>query len=150
MKAIRPSFGNAKSGGTHVNFSGAAVAKNAPHLANAVKLIEYLVSEKAQAMYAKGNYETPVRAGVKGDESVNFAGVLKVDPLQVAEIAKYRKQASQLVAVTATARLPRWPVLAPWWWPPPRLGRPSRLPAARLRVVLGPRPPRCPWRQTPR
>ena len=48
-------------------------------------------------MYAKGNYETPVRAGVKGDESVNFAGVLKVDPLPVAEIAKYRKQASQLV-----------------------------------------------------
>ena len=97
MKAIRPTFGNAKSGGTHVNVSGAAVAKNAPHQANAVKLIEYLVSEKAQAMYAKGNYETPVRAGVKGDESVNFAGVLKVDPLPVAEIAKYRKQASQLV-----------------------------------------------------
>ncbi|MBC7435491.1 MAG: extracellular solute-binding protein [Bdellovibrionales bacterium] len=94
IKAIRPTF--AKTGGTHVNVSGAAVAKNAPNRINAVKLIEYLVSEKAQTMYAKGNFEQPVRAGVKPDDVVAF-GPLKVDSLPVAEIAKYRKQASLLV-----------------------------------------------------
>lgn len=95
IKAIRPVF--AKTGGTHVNVSGAAVARNAPNRANAVKLMEFLVSEQAQSIYAKANYEQPVRAGVKTDESVMFEGALKVDSLPVAEIAKYRKQASLLV-----------------------------------------------------
>lgn len=94
IKAIRPTF--AKSGGTHVNISGVAIAKDAPNRANAVRLVEYLASENAQAMYAKANYEQPVRAGVKGDDLVAF-GPLKVDTLQVAEIAKYRKQASALI-----------------------------------------------------
>jgi iron(III) transport system substrate-binding protein len=98
IKVIRPTFANAKSGGTHVNISGAAVAKNAPQRANAVKLVEFLVSEPAQALYAEINYEYPVRKGVALDSiTASSIGELKVDPLPVAEIAKYRKQASALV-----------------------------------------------------
>jgi len=97
IKAIRPTFANARSGGTHVNVSGAAVAKHAPHRANAVKLLEYLVGENAQALYAKANYEQPVRPGVKADDVVAGFGPLKVDPLPLGEIAKHRKQASALV-----------------------------------------------------
>lgn len=98
IKVIRPTFGNAKSGGTHVNISGAAVAKNAPHRANAVKLLEFLVSAPAQTLYAQINYEYPVRKGVVLDPIVaTTIGELKVDPLPIAEIAKYRKQASTLV-----------------------------------------------------
>ena len=97
IKVVRPTFKNAKSGGTHVNVSGAAVAKHAPHKANAVKLLEYLASPVAQALYAQANYEYPVRANVKLDPVIAGFGPLKVDPLPLAEIAKHRKQASQLV-----------------------------------------------------
>lgn len=96
IKVIRPTF--AKTGGTHVNISGAAVAKNAPNKANAVKLIEFLVSEPAQVLYAQANYEYPVRRGVALDPIIaSSIGELKVDPLPLTEIAKHRKQASALV-----------------------------------------------------
>ncbi len=63
-----------QTGGTHVNVSGAAVAKHAPHKDNAVKLLEYLVSEPAQALYARANYEYPVRANVAQDPGDGGAG----------------------------------------------------------------------------
>ena len=97
IKVIRPTFANDKSGGTHVNVSGASVARHAPNKANAVKLLEFLVSEPAQALYAQANYEYPIRKGVTLDPVVASFGELKVDPLPVADIAKYRKQASELV-----------------------------------------------------
>lgn len=95
IQAIRPTF--AKTGGTHVNISGAAVAKHAPNKSNAVTLLEYLVSEPAQALYARANYEYPIRANVQQDAVMSAMGPLKIDTLSVVEIAKYRKQASQLV-----------------------------------------------------
>ncbi|VWX62008.1 Iron uptake protein A1 [Burkholderiales bacterium 8X] len=98
IKVVKPSFANAKSGGTHVNVSGAAVARNAPQRAHAVKLLEFLVSESAQVLYAQANYEYPVRKGVALDPIVAASiGELKIDPLPLTEIAKYRKQASMLV-----------------------------------------------------
>jgi iron(III) transport system substrate-binding protein len=97
IKVIRPTFANEKSNGTHVNISGAAVAKYAPNKDNALKLLEYLVSDKAQGLYANANYEYPVKAGVKLDPVIASFGPLVVDPLPLVEIAKHRKQASQLV-----------------------------------------------------
>lgn len=97
IKVVRPTFANEKSGGTHVNVSGAAVAARAPNKANAIKLLDFLVSEPAQALYAQANYEYPVRKGVKLDPVIASFGELKVDPLPLTEIAKYRKQASELV-----------------------------------------------------
>ena len=96
IKVIRPTF--AKTGGTHVNISGAAVAKNAPHKAEAVKLMEFLVSDSAQAFYAETNFEYPVRRGVTLEPIIGEAiGELRPDPLPIAEVAKYRKQASTLI-----------------------------------------------------
>ena len=60
-RVILPTF---EGGGTHVNLSGVVLAKHAPNKANAMKLIEWLVGEKAQHMYADLNYEYPVRAGI--------------------------------------------------------------------------------------
>jgi len=97
IKVVRPTFANEKSRGTHVNISGASIAKYAPNKDNAVKLLEYLVSDKAQSLYANANYEYPVKAGVKLDPVVASFGTLVVDPLPLTEIAKHRKQASELV-----------------------------------------------------
>lgn len=96
IQVVRPVF--AKTGGTHVNISGAAVAKHAPQRANAVKLLEFLVSEGAQQLYAQANYEYPVRKGIALDPIIaSSIGAVKVDSLPVAEVAKHRKQASALV-----------------------------------------------------
>src|SRR5690606_19707328 len=97
IKVVRPVFANDKSRGTHVNISGAAVAKHAPNREDAVKLLEYLVSDKAQSMYAKANYEYPVKKGVELDPVVASFGELVIDPLPLTEIAKHRKEASELV-----------------------------------------------------
>lgn len=97
IKVVRPTFANEKSRGTHVNISGASVAKHAPNKENAVKLLEYLVSDKAQSLYANANYEYPVKAGVTLDPVVASFGPLVVDSLPLTEIAKHRKQASELV-----------------------------------------------------
>ena len=95
--AVRMVFPNGADRGTHVNISGAALMKNAPDHDNAVKLIEYLTSEKAQKLYASLNHEYPVRAGVEPSELVKSWGVLKPDALPLQEVAKLRRAASELV-----------------------------------------------------
>ena len=95
IRVIRPTFRNAP--GTHVNISGAAVARHAPNRAEAVRLLEYLISDKAQTLYAQANYEYPVKAGVMLDPTVASFGLLRIDTLPLTEIARHRKQASELV-----------------------------------------------------
>ena len=95
INVVLPTFADGK--GTHVNISGAAVAKTAPNRDNAVKLLEYLVSDAAQKLYAEVDYEYPVKAGAQIDPLIAQIGTLKVDPTPIVEIAKNRKAASELV-----------------------------------------------------
>jgi iron(III) transport system substrate-binding protein len=94
INVLMPTFEN---GGTHVNISVASVAKHAPNKANAIKLLEFLVSNDAQALYAQANYEYPVRAGAKSDPIIDALGKLNPDKIDLREVAKARKQASMLV-----------------------------------------------------
>lgn len=94
IKVVRPVFAG---GGTHVNISGAALARHAPHRDNAVKLLEYLVGDEAQSLYAKANYEYPVKAGVALDPVIESFGPMQVDALPLADIHKHRREASALV-----------------------------------------------------
>jgi iron(III) transport system substrate-binding protein len=94
INVLLPTF---EKGGTHVNISGAAVAKNAPNKANAVKLLEYLASNDAQALYAKANFEYPVRAGATIDPIIAALGTLKPDTIDLRAVAKSRKAASGLI-----------------------------------------------------
>src|SRR4029450_12863226 len=93
-KVILPTF---EGGGTHVNLSGVGLAKKAPNKANAMKLIEWLVEDKAQQMYADINYEYPVRTGVAVNATIAGYGKLNPDPLPIAKIAENRNPASTLV-----------------------------------------------------
>jgi len=94
IKVLLPTF---KDGGTQVNISGAAIAKNAPNKDAAVKLLEYLVSDEAQQIYAKANFEYPVKPGAPLDPIVESFGELKIDSIPLSEIVSHRKQASELV-----------------------------------------------------
>ncbi|MFC3676820.1 Fe(3+) ABC transporter substrate-binding protein [Ferrovibrio xuzhouensis] len=60
-------FPNQDDRGTHVNVSGAGVARHAPNKANAIRFLEYLASPEAQRFFTDGNYEFPVVAGVAWD-----------------------------------------------------------------------------------
>ena len=91
---LLPTF---EGGGTHVNVSGAAVAKNAPHKAEAVKLLEFAVSPAMQAVYAQQNLEYPVLATATIDPVIADLGPLKVDTISLVDIAKNRKRASELI-----------------------------------------------------
>lgn len=93
IKVVLPTF---KDGGTQVNISGAALAKNSPNKAEAVKLLEYLVSDEAQKLYAEANYEYPVKAGAPVDPLIAALGELKIDSVPLTDIVKHRKQASEL------------------------------------------------------
>jgi iron(III) transport system substrate-binding protein len=93
-KVILPTF---QGGGTHVNLSGVVLAKHAPNKANAMKLIEWLVGEQAQHMYADMNYEYPLLAEVKVNPTIAGYGTLKPDALPLSEIAKNKKGAANLV-----------------------------------------------------
>jgi iron(III) transport system substrate-binding protein len=93
-RVLLPTF---KDGGTHVNLSGIVLAKHAPNKANGMKLIEWLVGEKAQHMYADINYEYPVRAGIAINKTIAGYGTLKPDPLPLAKIADTKKAAANLV-----------------------------------------------------
>lgn len=93
IKVVLPTF---RDGGTHVNVSGAALARHAPNRDDAVRLVEYLVSADAQAIYARGDFEYPVRAETPLDPFIAALGPLASDRMPLGEIARNRKRASAL------------------------------------------------------
>lgn len=94
IATVLPRF---KGGGTHVNASGAAVARNAPNRDNAIRLLEYLVSPEAQDLYARADFEYPVTSGAKVDAIIANLGELVADQTPLTAIAANRKKASELV-----------------------------------------------------
>lgn len=96
-EAVYINFPNQETTGTHVNISGAAVAKHAPNKANAVKLLEYLSSDDAQHQYAELNHEYPVKEGIEPSKLVQSWGSFKADKLPLEKIADNYKKAVKLV-----------------------------------------------------
>ncbi len=96
-KSVRIIFPNQGDRGTHVNISGAAVVKGAANREAAVKLIEFLSSDQAQAIYAERNFEYPVKPGVPPMPLVAGWGDFKADQAKLAAIAKYRIVASKIM-----------------------------------------------------
>ncbi len=95
--SVRILFPNTDARGTHVNLSGVVMARHAPNRENALKLMEFLSSDAAQNIYAEANYEYPVKAGVPVSDLVASWGAFKADDLPLADVAKNRKAASEMV-----------------------------------------------------
>jgi iron(III) transport system substrate-binding protein len=93
-KVILPTF---QGGGTHVNLSGVVLIKTAPNKANGQKLVEWLVSEKAQQMYADQNYEYPLIAEIAINPTIKAYGKITPDAMPIAKIAEQKKTAATLV-----------------------------------------------------
>ncbi|BAL24124.1 Fe(3+) ABC transporter substrate-binding protein [Azoarcus sp. KH32C] len=88
---------NQKTWGTHINVSGAGMLKTAPNKGAAVKFLEYLASDEAQAYFANGNNEWPVVASVKvNNPALDKLGAFKADALPVGELAKTAAEAQRI------------------------------------------------------
>ncbi len=90
-------FPNQEDRGAHANISGVLLAKNAPHKENALKLINFLTGEQAQAMYAELNYEYPLKEGVQPSALLASWGAPKVDSVSMNKIADLGDTALKLV-----------------------------------------------------
>lgn len=87
-QAVKILFPNQDGRGTHINVSGAGVAKYAPNKENAVKFIEFLVSEEAQKVFAGVNYEYPVNQKVEWAPTLKEWGEFKQDDLNLSTLGE--------------------------------------------------------------
>ncbi|MBU0656806.1 MAG: Fe(3+) ABC transporter substrate-binding protein [Gammaproteobacteria bacterium] len=83
--------------GTHINISGAAVTRTANNKDNAVKLMEFLVSDESQEWYAEANQEYPVKAGVAPSDLLKGWGEFKADSLNLSELGKHNAAAVRIM-----------------------------------------------------
>ncbi len=90
MKVIFPKFEN---GGTHINVSGAGVAKYAPNKENAIKFIEFLASKDAQELFSKANFEYPVLKSVEASDLVKSWGTFEDDHISINTLGQNNKAA---------------------------------------------------------
>ncbi len=94
VRIVFPSF---EGDGTHVNVSGVAMTKAAPNKDNALKFMEWLSGDQAQAIYAETNFEYPVKAGVARSALVASWGEFTPDSKPLTEVAKLRPAALKLI-----------------------------------------------------
>ena len=84
--------------GTHLNIAGAGVLKHAPHRENAVRFLEYLASDEAQAYFANGNNEWPaVKGSVAKNPELESLGTFKGDVLPIATLGRNTPAAQKLL-----------------------------------------------------
>ncbi|OAF11615.1 iron ABC transporter substrate-binding protein [Bradyrhizobium neotropicale] len=86
-----------KGGGTHVNLTGAAIAKHAPHPALAQKFIEFLVAPEAQRIFAAAELEYPVLAAAKPAPIVAEIGSFTAEALPIDQVASHQQAAIALI-----------------------------------------------------
>ena len=97
VEKLRIFFPNQQEQGTHINISGAGVAAHAPHEANAIKFLEFLVSPEAQKVFADANNEFPVRNDVPPTAVVAAWGEFKADPISATALGKNNAEAVKLM-----------------------------------------------------
>lgn len=96
--AVYPITPNQNDSGTNVNISGMALAKHSPNKENAIKLMEFFLSEEAQKIYAEINHEFPVRNNIAVSKFLEQQfGSFKKNISVIQQISKNAKEASKLV-----------------------------------------------------
>src|SRR5690554_4492731 len=86
-------FPNQEGNGTHINISGAGVAKYAPNKENAILFIEYLIGKEAQQIFTEANYEYPILKSVKAVKDISDWGEFKEDNLELNKLGEFNKKA---------------------------------------------------------
>ena len=91
-------FPNQSSWGTHVNISGAAIARHAKNRDAAVKFIEYLSGDEAQRMLADGNNEYATVPSVKiSNPALASLGTFKAETVPIAKVGANTAAVQQML-----------------------------------------------------
>ena len=100
-KKVMPFFPNQQDRGTHMNISGAGMLKYAPNKANAVKLVEFLLTKEAQEHIVNNTFEYPMIAGVSPNELVPGADLSFKQDLKTSVKSYGDKQADAIEVMKA-------------------------------------------------
>ena len=100
-KKVKPFFPNQDGRGTHMNISGAGLVKGAPNKANAIKLVEFLLSTEAQDHIVNNTFEYPMIAGVSPHPLVVNMGLDFKQDLKTKVSSYGKKQAAALEVMLA-------------------------------------------------
>jgi len=82
--------------GTHVNISGTGLLTNAPNKANAIRFLEFLVSDWAQNILAEGNNEYPTVPTVDAQGPVTTLGAFKEDEINASALGQNQSLAIRI------------------------------------------------------
>ena len=97
-RKVKIHFPNQDNRGAHVNVSGGGVLKNAPNKANAIKFLEFLLSEKAQTHIVNNTFEYPVLDTVMPNSLIaQFGTDFKIDNTSVADFGDLNPEAVRLM-----------------------------------------------------
>lgn len=88
---------NQSTTGTHVNISGAGVIRHAPRPQQAIRLLEWLAGEDAQAEFAAQNLEFPVVEGVEAAPVAAAWGEFRADDTNLAVAGRRQAEAVKLM-----------------------------------------------------
>ena len=101
-KKVKAFFPNQDGRGTHMNISCAALVKGAPNKANAIALVDYLLSPSAQEHFTNNTFEFPMIAGVSPSPLVvNNLGLDFKQDLKTKVSTYGKNQAAALEVMTA-------------------------------------------------
>ena len=101
-KKVKAFFPNQNDRGTHMNISCAAMVKGAPNKANAIKLVEFLLTSESQEHFVNNTFEFPMIGGVSANPLVvNNIGLDFKQDLKTKVSSYGAKQADALEVMTA-------------------------------------------------
>lgn len=89
-------FPNQDTTGTHINISGAGITKSSKNTEEAIKLLEFLTSPKAQQQYSEANFEYPVNPSVEPGSLIASWGTFKEDKLSLVKLGENNKKAVKI------------------------------------------------------
>ncbi len=96
-EAVALFWPNQHDRGAHINISGIGMTSAAKNSANAVKLMEHLVSDKARQWYAEANQEYPVKAGIPASPILQSWGKFKSDGVALSKLGELNADAVRLM-----------------------------------------------------
>lgn len=90
-------FPNQDGRGTHINISGIGITRYAPNKENALRFIEYLLSDEVQQKLSVENHEYPVIEGIQLSPWLEKWGEFKIDTLPLYYLGTLNEQAVRII-----------------------------------------------------
>ncbi len=82
--------------GTHVNISGMGLVKHSKNKENAIKFLEFMLSDKVQKLYAKASYEYPINPKVEPSKLLKSWGKFKENKTNLEVLGYYNNKAVKI------------------------------------------------------